>query len=350
VAGRRHHDPDEQQQDRPADQLNPARDLDPRRAAGGAHARDRTAQVIALRPPDWDWSFGVDGALALERHELWDEPAQRSRLKALRPSATVPGMSPPVAPRRARTTRRQHLERERRRRRLALLVALALVALVTVLLSAFGGSGKAPQAPAPASASRLLPAGPPLPEIIARRGALHIQLPVSQSRITAIGYQGGSEGSLALSPLGTQANQGLLKRVIHSIVGGSAGRPRWYQLPGGLGPSTSSIDVGAAPGTDVYSPVDGTIVAIDNLILNGRPYGSRIDIQPSGAPSLVVSLSHVHVDPALQVGSTVTAGGSKLGEVVDFSHAERAALARYTNDAGNHVVVEAHPSAALQVP
>jgi hypothetical protein len=258
-------------------------------------------------------------------------------------------MSPPVAHRRVRTTRRQHLERERRRRRLALMLALALVVVLTVLVSAFGGSGRVPAAPAPASASRFLPAGPPLPEIIARYGALHIQLPVSQSRVTAIGYQGGSDGALALAPLGTQANQGLLKRVLHSIVGGSSGTPRWYQLPGGVGPATSSIDVGAAPGTDVYSPVDGTIVAIGDVLLNGRPYGSRIDIQPSGAPSLVLSLWHVRVDPALTVGSTVTAGGSKLGEVVDFSHAERQALARYTNDAGNHVVIEAHPSAALQV-
>lgn len=259
-------------------------------------------------------------------------------------------MSPPVAPRPARTTRRQHLERERRRRRLALLIAIALVAVVTVVLSAFGGSGRAPQAPPPASASRLLPAGPPLPEIVARRGSLRIQLPISQSRVTAIGFQGGTEGALALSPLGTQANEGLLKRMLHSVVGGPAGHPRWYQLPGGLGPATSSIDVGAAPGTDVYSPVDGTIAAIDDVILNGQTYGSRIDIQPTGAPSLVVSVSHVRVDPALAVGSAVTAGGSKLGELVDFSRAERQALARYTNDAGNHVVVEAHTSAALQVP
>ena len=97
----------------------------------------------------------------------------------------------------------------------------------------------------------------------------------------------------------------------------------------------------------MYSPVDGTVVAIDDVILNGRAYGSRIDIQPSGAPSLVVSVSHVRVDPSLVVGSPLTAGGSKLGAVVDFSSAERQALAHYTNDSGNHVVVEVHPSATL---
>ncbi len=231
-----------------------------------------------------------------------------------------------------------------------MLIVLLAVGLVVLLLSAFGGSSSPTQTTAaPASASRLLPAGPPLPEIVARLGTLHLQLPVSQSRVTAIGFQGGSEGALALSPLGTQANEGLLKRVVHSIVGGSSGRPRWYQLPGGLGPSSSSVDVGAPAGADVYSPVDGTIVAIDDVILNDHVYGSRIDIQPTGAPSLVVSVSHVRVDPSLVVGSSVTAASSKLGSVVDFTHAERQALARYTNDSGNHVVIEVHPSATLSL-
>jgi hypothetical protein len=258
-------------------------------------------------------------------------------------------MPPPAPHRRVRTATRRHLERERRLRRLAVLLALTLVALVTLLLSAFGGSGAPAQVAAPASASRLLPAGPPRPEIVARLGTLHIQLPISQSRVTAIGYQGGSDGALALDPLGTQVNQGLLKRVLHKIVGGSSGQPHWYQLPGGQGPGSSAIDVGALGGTDVYSPVDGTIVAIDDVVLNNQIYGSRIDIQPSGAPSLVVSVSHVRVDPALVVGSPVTAAGSKLGSIVDFTHAERQALARYTNDSGNHVVIEVHASATLSL-
>ncbi|HEV2591810.1 MAG TPA: hypothetical protein VGU02_07940 [Gaiellaceae bacterium] len=257
-------------------------------------------------------------------------------------------MSRQVAPRRARVSRRQHLERERRRRRLALLTVAALVVGVVVLLSAFGGSGQAPQAP-PVAPSVPITAGPPSPQIVATVGNLRIQEPISQSRITAIGYQGGSDGAIALGPVGAQRNEGLLKRVLHSVVGGSSARPRWYQLPGGIGPSTSALEVGAVAGTDVYSPVDGSIVGVTPVVLNGRPYGSSIDIQPSGAPSLVVTVSHIRVDPKLAVGSAVTAGGSKLGQVVDFSRVEKQALARYTNDAGNHVDVEVHASATLQI-
>jgi hypothetical protein len=256
-------------------------------------------------------------------------------------------MPPRVTNRRTRASQRRHLERERRLRRLAVLVLVVAIGLVTLLLSAFGGSGTPVQQAPPASATRLLPAGPPSPEIVARLGSLHLQLPVSQSRVTAIGYQGGSVGAIALSPLGTQVNQGLLKRAVHKIFGGSSGRPRWYQLPGGQGPGSSSIDVGAPTGTDVYSPVDGLIVSIDDVVLNGRAYGSRIDIQPSAAPSLVVTVSHVRIDPSLVVGSPVTSAGSKLGAVVDFSRAERQALSRYTNDSGNHVVVEVHASPTL---
>ncbi len=239
------------------------------------------------------------------------------------------------------------MERERRLRRVAALIAITVVAIATLLLSAFGGSGKPAQAPAPASASRLLPAGPPQPEVVSRLGSLHLQLPISQGSVTAIGYQGGSDGALALDPLGTQANQGLLRRLGHKIFGGASGKARWYQLPGGQGPASSALDVGAPSGTDVYSPVDGTIVAIDDVVLNDRVYGSRIDIQPTGSPSLVVSVSHVRSDPSLVVGSPVTAAGSKLGAVVDYSRAERQSLARYTNDSGNHVVVEVHSAATV---
>src|SRR5581483_8094518 len=181
-------------------------------------------------------------------------------------------------------------------------------------------------------------------------GTLALQLPVNRTRVTAIGYAGGSDGALALAPVGGQANEGLLKRLFHGVVGGGGGSPRWYQLSGGTGPSTSAIDVGAAPGTDVYAPVDGTIVGIEDVVLDGRAWGQRIDIQPNGAPSLVVSVSQLSAEPSLAVGDALTASASKLGRVLDFSKVERQALARYTNDAGNHVSVEVHPAATLQAP
>ncbi len=176
-----------------------------------------------------------------------------------------------------------------------------------------------------------------------------LQLPVNQSRITAIGFYAASDGAVGLTPIGSQANQGLLKRVAHSLFGGGSGSPRWYLLPGGDGTANSALNVGAPPGTDVYSPVNGTIVGIEKVTIDGKVFGQRIDIQPTYAPSLIVSVSDLAADPSISVGAAVTAGSSKLGELLALSRFETQSLARYTNDKGDHVLIEVHPAATLAV-
>jgi hypothetical protein len=245
--------------------------------------------------------------------------------------------------------RRAQMQAVRRRRRVAGFVLLAAVGLVTLLLTAFG-SGKQSAVETtlrPAPANRLLPSGPPSPQVIALEGSLRIQLPVAQSRVTAIGYHASGDDGLALETLGAQANPGTLSRLARRVFGGGRTGVRWFQIPGGEGPGTAALDVGATAGTDVYSPVDGSIIGLTPYIVNGKRYGSEIDIQPTGAPSLVLSVTHVKPDPALTVGATVASGTSKLGIVVDFTGAEQQALARYTQDTGNHVEIEAHSAAAL---
>ena len=181
-------------------------------------------------------------------------------------------MSPQPARRRGPGSRHRHLERERAARRLAVLVTVAVVAVVVVLLTAFGGAA------APAAADRrrerIAPRSRPgrrRSQVVAKVGLLHLQLPVSQSRVTAIGYQGGSEGALALDPVGTQANQGLLQRLARKVIGGArAARRAGTSCRAASAPSTSALDVGAPAGTDVYSPVDGSVIAITPVVLNGR--------------------------------------------------------------------------------
>ena len=223
-----------------------------------------------------------------------------------------------------------------------LLSALA----VTLLLTAFGTTGEAPVNGATvAPAKRLLPARP-LPQVVAVRGALRIELPIAQSRVTAIGYHAAATGALELDPVGRPANEGLLSRLAHRVFGGGGEGLRYYRL-GGSGPETAVLNVGAAPGTDVYSPVDGTVVGLSDYVVSGRKYGMRIEIQPADAPSLVVSLTHVKPDPALTVGSSIVATVSRIGTVLDLSNAEEQALARYTQDEGNHVALEVRPAARL---
>jgi hypothetical protein len=100
------------------------------------------------------------------------------------------------------------------------------------------------------------------------------------------------------------------------------------------------LDVGAEAGTDVYAPVDGTVAAISDQVKNGRTVGARLDIRPTSAPSLMVSVTNVTADPSLTVGATVAAASSKLGTVADIAKVERQALAEYSHDQGNNVSIE----------
>jgi hypothetical protein len=257
----------------------------------------------------------------------------------------MPAPSRQDLPARARIGRKPVTHRTRR---LILLTVVSGLLLGTLFVTAFGqGATREPSQALPGPATRLTPVGPPTPLTVALHDTLRIQLPIAQNRVTAIGYHSSGDGALPLSPLGRQGNEGALARLAHKIFGGGHGGFVYYQLSGG---ETAVLDVGAAPGTDVYAPVDGTIVGISDYVLNGRAYGSRIDIQPSAAPSLVVSLTHLSPDPALTVGSTIAASSTKVGRVLDLSGAEKQALSRYTQDAGNHVSAEVRPAATLTLP
>ncbi len=94
---------------------------------------------------------------------------------------------------------------------------------------------------------------------------------MNESVVTAIGYHGAGDDALALDPVGRQANEGIAARLFHRIFGGGGGGVAYYQLGGGQGASTGALDVGAAPGTDVYAPVDGTVVGSPRL----RPRTAR---------------------------------------------------------------------------
>src|SRR5204862_483934 len=87
-----------------------------------------------------------------------------------------------------------------------------------------------------------------------------------------------------------------------SGMSGGGGSPKWYQL---AGEGTSALDIGAPVGSDVYSPVDGSVVAIRPFVIQGKAYGSEIDIQPQNAPSVVVAVTQLVSDPALTVGTPV---------------------------------------------
>jgi hypothetical protein len=225
-------------------------------------------------------------------------------------------------------------------------LVVGVLALITLGVTAFSGNG-------PAGSPTLVPTSAPVttsrpePLVLATVGNLRVQSPVAEDGVTTVGFHGAGEGALVLQPVGPQANEGILARLWHRITGSTHRGLPWYQLESG---ALRTLDVGAVPGTDVYSPVDGTVVAVRDHIVSGRRYGAEIELRPSSAPSLVVELQHVEPDPALSVGANVAAGSSKLGTVVDITRVERQSLARYSGDRGSNVAIRVYPSATLGVP
>jgi murein DD-endopeptidase MepM/ murein hydrolase activator NlpD len=228
---------------------------------------------------------------------------------------------------------------------MAVLGLVAFAIFIVLLVAAFGSS--APTGPGLFHSTN--PNAPPLAQIVAVQGPLRIQLPISQGAVTALGYHGTDGNSLPLEPVGRQANEGILTRMVHYLFGGGGQGLRYYELGGGNGPGTGALDVGATVGTDVYSPVDGTVVSIGRFVLNGKNYGNTLEIQPSQEASAVVIVTRLRADPALTVGQPVTAGTSKIGVLIDLSGVEKQTLASVTHDAGNHVTIEVDPAPTLPV-
>jgi len=235
---------------------------------------------------------------------------------------------------------------QRRARRLVVLSVLGVLGLVTLLFTAFGSSGSSNVA-APIAIETVSPADAaavrPRPQVLASIGNLRVQLPGAAGALTAIGFHGSGDGSLSLQPVGRQANEGLLARLWRRIAGNGRQSPRWYQLEGGPA-GTNVLDVGTAPGTDVYAPVKGSVIAVSDLVIGGKRVGSRIDLRPSEAPSVMVSVENVRPDPAIVVGTPVLAATSKLGTAVDIASVEKQALAAHAPEGGNNVSIAVYPS------
>ena len=226
------------------------------------------------------------------------------------------------------------------------LSVLGVLGLVTLLFTAFGPSGSSNVA-APIAIESVSSADAaavrPRPQVLASIGNLRVQLPVAAGALTAIGFHGSGDGSLSLQPVGRQANEGLLARLWRRIAGNGRQSPRWYQLEGGPA-GTNVLDVGTAPGTDVYAPVKGSVIAVSDLVIGGKRVGSRIDLRPSEAPSVMVSVENVRPDPAIVVGTPVLAATSKLGTAVDIASVEKQALAAHAPEGGNNVSIAVYPS------
>jgi len=107
-------------------------------------------------------------------------------------------------------------------------LAVVCVAIFIVLLVAGFNSGAPSFQESLPKATRVSPNSPPQAMVVATQGPLHIQLPISQGAVTGLGYHGTDGNSLPLTPVGRQANEGILTRIVHSLFGGGGTGPTYY--------------------------------------------------------------------------------------------------------------------------
>lgn len=104
----------------------------------------------------------------------------------------------------------------------------------------------------------------------------------------------------------------------------------------------TSIDIGAAAGTPLRSPVTGTVVLVKNYRLYEEIDDIEIHIQPEGRADLDVVVIHTQ-DPLVRAGDRVEAGVTELSHVRDIaSLLTDVQLGFYTggDDPGNHTHVQ----------
>ncbi len=227
---------------------------------------------------------------------------------------------------------RQQADRHRSNRALRTIVApavLAVAIIVAIVFAATGGGGDAGTHAAVAPVASPVPlsgmaATAPDRVVMARSGRLEVVLPVAQKQVTAVYFHGASgPGVIAMTP--------------------ASGLP--YKVATDNGSSSaviSAVDVGAAAGSVVYSPVDGVVTAVTPYRVFGRPEGLQVVITASGMPDVAVTVDHIEPAPdgtVPQVGSAVGAGRTVIGRVRDMSRVEEPAISAYTTDSGNYVAI-----------
>jgi hypothetical protein len=233
----------------------------------------------------------------------------------------------------------------RRRIRFALgFTVLCLVVAGVVIATSAGGSTERINAQNLLVEDAASPSGPvtatgEVRPAFARLGDRNLLLPVAAQDATIIAYQPVSdERAVALSPIGEQANANAVVRFFRGIFSG-APSVRYYLLDGQGGKSTSSVLVGAQPGSPVTSPVSGVVTGVKEYKLYGKFDDVQIDIRPEELSGTTISLLFIS-DPVISIGEVVTAGKTQLGKVRECPAELGASLAKFTHDSGSHVYMQ----------
>jgi len=182
--------------------------------------------------------------------------------------------------------------------------------------------------------------------IFASYAKLKLRLPVSVGKLTEVGFHQASypwalrmktplkdaDATKANKKRGTSRDATSQPTGENAVLVGKVLR-MWRSRPGK--PDTAA-DVGAKPGSTVYSPVSGTVVKIKSYKLYGKYPDYEMHIVPDGYDNLDIVMIHL-ADLEVKTGDRVVAGVTKVAHVRKLSDKFTDQLSQYTKDGGDHV-------------
>lgn len=192
-------------------------------------------------------------------------------------------------------------------------------------------------------------AKPPQGTIVAGLPDFFLYLPIAHENISAIGFHAlESRDLVSLNPNGEQINGDFITAAFKRFRSENKTQIQYYLFGGETRRSTprGGLDIGARPGTAVYSPVNGEVIAVRHYKIAGRYDDVQVEISPTNAPNYVVVINHIQ-NVNLALGNTVGAGETPIGNVRGLSHFYPQELSEVTSDPGDHVHIEVRRLAQL---
>lgn len=321
-----------------------------RDAHGPRTIRSADVRYPGFEPPD----TLIDVAEYDARRTTRRAPAGSERSRDERPLRPARDTGLALSGRMAREQRRRAIARRRRAVSFAVTIALLAVAALGWRYASDRKAARSPFASATPVAAHDQGADAfraerdkvePTP-VFASYGSLTLRLPVPTAKLTEVGFHQAAytyalhmtttlpnaDMTAAKRNKGTGRDNSTLENGANAVLGGSVLR-MWRNRPG---KPDSAVDVGAAPGSDVYAPVSGTIVKVKAYKLYGKYDDYELHIRPDGFPGIDLVMIHV-TDLTIKEGDPVIAGITRLAAVRKLSNVIHDQLADYSQGGGDHV-------------